>query len=76
MQAIVAFTLAMILLSLTAEAKQRFEVLTGFSLEEEYDAESMIGTKEASLYTLVLAVRFSGMLSLTSSCQFGLTRMA
>lgn len=33
MQAIVAFTLAMILVGLTAEAKQRFEGgLTGFSL--------------------------------------------
>ena len=71
MQAIFSFTLAMILLlTKNEDTKQGFESLTGFSNTDEVPQDTlwMIGTSEASMYTLVLLVRFFGMVSLLSSC--------
>ena len=67
MQAIISFTLAMILVALNEDAKLGFESLTGFS-EDNLEEQIMIGTSVASMYTLVLLVRFFGMMALLGSC--------
>lgn len=72
-QAAISFTLAMILLGSSTEAMLRFKGLTGFSVveskeQELLDMDHSVGTKEASLYTLVLLIRFASMLSLITGC--------
>ena len=67
MQAIISFTLAIILVTLNEDAKLGFESLTGFS-EDKLEERTMIGTSGASMYTLVLLVRFFGMMALLGSC--------
>ena len=68
MQAIISFTLAMILVALNDDAKLGFEGLTGFYEDGNLEEQIMIGSSGANMYTLVLLVRFFGMMALLGSC--------